>query len=210
MNEFTLIKGYFAAAADLVQTVIEVVLLPKQMILDDNNEPPALIGSDATLSNISSASSFLNMALTFVYYYDLYYDEKILVNPQNKVLKWLNFGMLVILLISIGIHVFFLQKKFPEQGKKIMNVLSGYILPPLGLALAVITVILAHKSDKTSREQYILAYFDLTFGIVGMWKLTPVKIMVLNAKPLGPVVVGGLLGLKAGAGPALKTLFLGK
>lgn len=210
MNEFTLVKGYFSAAAELVQTVIEIALLPKQLVFQGNADLPALTGSDETLSKISSASSFLSLALTFVYYYDVYYEAKIIVNTQNKVLKWLNFGMLVLLLITIGIHIFFLQRKFPEQGKKIMNVLSDYILPPFGLALAVITVILAHKSDKTTREQYILAYFDLTYGIVGMWKMAPVKILVSNVKPLGPVVVSCLLGFKAGAAPVLRTLFLGK
>lgn len=207
MNEFTIIKGYVSAAATLVQTVIEIALLPKQMILDDNDESLPLVGSDATLSKISSVSSLLSNGLTFVYYYDLYYED--IIKSNNKVVKWAIFGLVAAHLAAIGILFFLLLKQNPKQEKKLMNFLSGYLMPPVGLLSGIATVVLAHKSAKTTTEKYIVAYFDLAFGIIGLWKLAPVKTMVLKAQPFGPVIIAGLLGLKAGA-TIYKVKFIGK
>lgn len=207
MTEFTIVKGYVSAAATFVQTIIEIILIPKQMVLDDNDELIPLTGGYETLSKISSVSSLLSNGLTFAYYYDLYYED--ILKSNNKVVKWAIFGLVAAHLAAIGILFFLLLKQNPKEEKKVMNFLSGYLMPPIGLVSGIATVLLAHKSAKTTTEKYVMAYFDLTFGIAGMWKLAPVKMMVLKAQPLGPIVVGMILALKAGA-TVYKVQFIGE
>lgn len=206
MNEFTIVKGYVSAAATLIQTVIEIILIPKQMVLDDNDEQLPLTGAYETLSKISSVSSLLSNGLTMVYYYDLYYED--IIKSNNKVVKWAIFGLVAAHLAAIGILFFLLLKQNPKQEKKVMNFLSGYLMPPIGLLSGIAAVVLAHKSAKTTTEKYVMAYFDLTFGIAGMWKLAPVKMLVLKAQPIGPLAVGVVLALKAGA-TVYKVQFIG-
>lgn len=191
MSDFKYFKNVISSSAGLVAELIELTIIPK-LFIDENTQVVddiEYLKAIEVPEKIIFGCKIIKYTANATYYYDEYFEKGTKV--QNKVTKWLIYGLVMIHVILIGLVFYQLLKQDKATKNQLSKLFSGYIGPVVGLGIAIFCVVLAYKAEGKNWRHKTQAILDLISNLLSLWKFEPVKQALLK-NPKGLLIVGGI------------------
>jgi hypothetical protein len=187
MEQIAKVKSYVGAGIGFVESLLEVILSPKELVTTGGAGAAKKSTIGKAVDYFKYGLTAINQIMLFTYFYDLFMESY--GKGVSTAIKWIVYGLLLVLIASIVITFIVLLNDFKEQKDYLSSAYSSYVGPIFGLITGACGAIFGGYKMITA-DKYdagVLGVTEFAKGVLGLWKFEPLKKALLPE--LGPAIL---------------------